>query len=205
MPFSPTITHDSNVLPGVRITLNRLGFGRRVELDMQTLKLRQRLRDIQDQYPALNEAEKELARQASIARQKLLAVPEDEFQKVFNEELTPILSELKAAASPEDAARRADLDMEFTAVDNLISPFWIRAGLAAIAGGDVDGMTADQMLEYGPPELAREIYEILVGEEKLAGADAKNSQSPITSGAVVGGASQSTVAADVALPVAVGT
>lgn len=205
MPFAATITHDSKVLPGVSFTLKRLGFGRRVDLDMQTLALRQRLRDLQDQYPPLNDLERELNRQASVARQKLKAVPDEEVQAVFDNELAPILKEFQEAATPADVKRRADLDMEFVAVDNLISPYWIRAGLVSIIGGEVDGMTADQLLDYGPPALAREIYEILAGEEKLAGLEAKNSQPPITSGAVVGGASRNTVAADVAPPVAVGT
>ena len=45
-------------------------------------------------------------------------------------------------------------------------------------------MTAEQLLDFGPPELAIEIYELLSGDGRLSPAEAKNSQSPTTSGAV---------------------
>ena len=34
--FSPTLIHESKILPGVRFTVHRMGFGRRTDLDFLT-------------------------------------------------------------------------------------------------------------------------------------------------------------------------
>ena len=49
--FSPTLIHESKILPGVRFTVHRMGFGRRTDLDFLTLPQRQSLRELEADYP----------------------------------------------------------------------------------------------------------------------------------------------------------
>jgi hypothetical protein len=194
MTFAPTITHTSQALPGVTFTVRRIGFSRGVEIDFATLALRQRQRELEADYPPFSDAEKEIAEALEIAQRKAYAVPMDQFDAVVDNEVKPLAAELNAAAPVEIKKRRAVIAEENRIVNARIRAQWIRSGLVAIAGGDVDGMTADQLLEYGPPALALEIYEAVSPDGHLQGPETKNFSSPITSGQVVGGESPNTIA-----------
>jgi hypothetical protein len=194
MSFSPTITHDSKTVPGVRFTVRRMGFGRRVDLDFKTLELRQRLRELEIENPPLTDREKELAEQLSIARKKAMAVPPEEFEAVLAGDVRPLVELLAAASDVSTRKRRAALAEEYSVVELKIRAEWIRAGLVSIEHkpdgnekGEYDGITAEQILADAPPQLALEIYDSLAKDGKIAGDDAKNSFSPTTSGAPVGG------------------
>lgn len=194
MSFSPTITHDSKSVPGARFTVHRMGFGRRTSLDLATLAFRQRLRELEMENPPDNAKEKELNEQIQIARRKAMLVPEEEVDRVVREELAPLIQELAAAGDVDTRKRRAVLGEEYGAVESQIRGEWIIKGLVSLEGAGLDGMTAAQLLDFGPPELAIEVYNALATDGKVAGFDSKNSSSPITSGALVGGETGSTTA-----------
>jgi hypothetical protein len=192
MSFSPTIVHDSKAVPGVRFTVHRMGFGRRTDLDFQTLNLRQRLRELEIDNPPDTPREKELQEQIAIARKKALLVPPEEIDAVISADIVPLMADLAAAADPETKKRRAVLNEEYITVESRIRERWIRAGLVSIEGGEFGGMSADELLQFGPAELAAEIYQAIASGGKLSGAETKNSSSPTISGAPVGGEKTST-------------
>jgi hypothetical protein len=185
MAFSPTITHDSKSLPCVRFTVHRIGYGRRVGLDMKTLSLRQRLRELEADSPPETPKEKELSEQIAIARKKALALPSEQWDAVIKQDLDPLLAEYRTSADSETRKLRSSLTEEYQSIVNQIQMVWIRDCLISIEGGELDGMTVDQLLEYGPPPLAQEISEALVNDGRLTRDAAKNSPSLGTSGAVV--------------------
>lgn len=184
MSFSPTITRDSAALPGVQFTVNRIGIARRAAIDQATLVSRQRLRELELDYPQRSKKEEALAEQLEIAQRKLAAVPEEQQAAVLKDDVMPLAEELASLASPEVQKQRRVLDEEYATVQGHIRCSWVRAGLVSISGGEVDGMTVDQLLDYGPIELADEIYRAVTTDGRLAGPAAKNSSSPGTSGAV---------------------
>jgi hypothetical protein len=178
-----------------------------------------------EQAPAIEAAAMEEAR---------LRLPPEEFaarMAVYEAALASVVdlsAELEACAPPATKKQRMVLNEEYVQVEARIQAEWIREGLISIlqrragedesdwrkrkaplpadAGDDdVDGMTADQLLEYGPQELAREIYRALIGDGRLDGAATKNLLSPIISGAVADGGSQSTTAPNAEAPPADGT
>ncbi len=171
-----------------------MGFGRRTDLDFATLAFRQRLRELESDHPPRTDQEKELAEQLGIATRKALGVPADEYLAVYKKDVVPIEEELKACVPPEIQKRRAVLNEEYVAIESRIQAAWIRAGLVAISGGGLDGMTADQLLDYGPQELALEIYGALASDGRLGGSKIPNSGPLTISGEVVGGTSPSTTA-----------
>jgi hypothetical protein len=199
MSFSPTITHDSAAVPGLKFTVRRIGFGRRADIDSQTVKLRQRLRELELDYPPQSAREKELARQLEIATKKAEAVSAAieageataaDFDRVLHEDVEPLAEQVADAAAPADRKRRKVLDEEYSAVQAQIHCFWIRSGLVSIehkvgVGDCFDGMTADQLLDYGPPALGREIFDAIATGGRLAGKEAESLKSPGTSGAAV--------------------
>lgn len=222
MAFSSTITHPSKTVPGVRFTVHRMGFGRRTDLDFQTLSLRQRLRELEIDNPPDTPREKEINEQISIARRKALALAKEGIAELLAQkpdavkvevdraeqaiidaivaaDIAPLMDDLQAATPAETKKRRAVLNEEYVTIESRIREHWIRAGLVSIehkvgTGECYDGMTAEQLLFGGPPELAVEIYRAIAGDGKLSGADSKNSSSPTTSGAPVGGEKTSSTA-----------
>lgn len=208
MSFAKTVTNDSKTLAGVRFTVHRMGFGRRTDLDLKTLKLRQRLRELEIENPAPTPLEKDLDQQIATARRKAMAVPETEVDQVIQADLLPLLDELRKAQEaidPDVKKKRVTLNEEYELVERQIRAVWIREGLISIEGGEVGGMTAAELLDYGPPELALEIFQALASDGRLSGAETKNSSSPTTSGALVGGETSSSIAPSAEPPVVAST
>ena len=200
MTFSPTVTHESQEIPGVRFTVHRMGYGRRVDLDQKTLPIRQRMREISLEYPELTRREVELSEQLDVARKKAISVDPSEVPGVIKDDIEPLAAELKAASSLDIRKQRAAIEEEHSTLQAQMRCAWIREGLISIEGGEVDGMTADALLADGPPALAMEIYVALSMDGQLTGEAAKNLQSPGTSGAVAPAATTITTAADAGMP-----
>jgi hypothetical protein len=199
MSFSPTITTLSKSTPGASFTTHKMGLAKRSALDFDTLDLRQRLRELEMDYPPQSPDEKKIGEYLEVARKKVLAVPADQFDAVYAEDVAPLLKQLDSTATPEVKKTRARLDMEFGAIDARIRVRWVLAGLVNIEGGEydgqsIDGMTASELVEFGPPLLALEVYETLTANGQTGGTAAKNSGSPGTSGSPVDGATISTTA-----------
>jgi hypothetical protein len=239
MPYAATITRDSNAVPGVKFTLHRMGFARRTDLDFQTLKFRQRLRELEADSPPRSEQEKLLNEQLSIAIQKSkalqfaqgeeteaaaraeakLQMPPDEFAErvaahaAALEDVVSLSGDLEASIPSATKAKRMVLNEEYVQIEARIQAAWVRAGLVSIMHrkGDepvadgLDGMSPDQLLDYGPQALTIEVYGVLIVDGRLDGAAIKNSSAPITSGGVVDGAKTSTTAPDAAALPADGT
>ena len=110
MSFSPTVAHPSSAVPGVTFTVHRIGFGRRTDIDRETLQLRQRLRELEADHPPRSDREKELAEQLAIANKKALAVPAEDFAKVMQADVDPLAKELEAVVPAETKKRRAVLN-----------------------------------------------------------------------------------------------
>ncbi len=194
MPFAPTLTHDSKVQPGVKFTVHRMGFGRRTDLDFATLAFRQRLRELESDHPPRSDQEKELGEQLAIAQRKAFAVPADQYDAVLKADVEPLAAELAACVPADVKKRRTVLNEEYTQVEARIQAAWVRAGLVSIDGDPLDGMTAEQLLDYGPQELALEIYGALIGDGRLGETGRGNSLSPGTSSGQADGASRNTTA-----------
>lgn len=94
------------------------------------------------------------------------------------------------AKDPAMVAQARAADEAAGAILNIdILPALIRAAFVSIEGFTVEGdaPTVDELLEYAPTDLLREIYAACVSESALSDADAKNLQSPTTLDAAVDG------------------
>lgn len=194
MTFSSTVTHDSISVPGVKFTVHRMGFGRRTDLDFATLTHRQRLRELEADHPPRSDKEKDLTEQLAIAWKKAQAVPAAEHDAVVQADVEPLKAELEGCVPQDVKKKRAVLNEEYLHVESRIQAAWVRAGLIGIEGGDLDGMTADQLLDFGPQEVALEIYGALISDGRLRSDEQKNSLPAITSGEAVAGEKTSTTA-----------
>jgi hypothetical protein len=203
--FARTVIHDSTTTPGVSFEVRRMGLGTRTDLDFETLAHRQRLRELESDYPVPCGKEAELSAQLEIAKRKSLAVPADQFEAVLEADVKPLALELQAAIPIDVRKKRAVIDEEYAQVDARLRAAWIRSGLIAINGGELDGMNAEELLDYGPRALAQEIYLLLVNDGRLRGGEIPNLGPPITSGEAVGGDSQNSTAGSAGVLQVVGT
>src|SRR5689334_10690550 len=100
MAFSDTITHHPEAYPGVTVTLKRMGFSRRTDLAFDTLQIRQRVIELEAEYPAYTDKEKELREQLSIAEKKATVIafeaPES-LDYVLQNDVLPLMREVEAA------------------------------------------------------------------------------------------------------------
>jgi hypothetical protein len=201
MTFSETLTLESKTHPGVTVTLRRLGLGRRIDLDTRTLPYRQRRRKLELDFPAATTKEEDLERQIEIAQQKLAAVPANEAAGVIEKDLLPLQAELAACSTPETKDKRSALNLEYALIEGMIRVEMIRASVLSIAHclpdsqpGELDGMTVDQLLDFGPPDLSAEIYATISPDARLQGGASPNSKSPSISGAVEKASPENTTA-----------
>jgi hypothetical protein len=182
MSFSPTVTYESVSISGVSFTVHRIGIAKRAELDRKTLSLRQQLRELELDYPPQSQEEEQIFEQLDIAKRKAAMVSEAEREVVIKDDVLPLAKRLIEIPSIEVQKKRRALDEEYATIKTEIRCAWIKAGLVSINGGEYDGVTVDQFLEFGSLELAGEIFDALNGDGRLAGPAAKNSQSPGISG-----------------------
>src|SRR5690348_13200439 len=119
MSFSPTITLNSETHPGITVTLHRIGLGRRADIDIQTLEFRQRLRELEMEYPPQSPKEEELAEQLAIA-QKQLARASEEGMEATRTVVKNIARDLTAAATLETRKKRQVLDEEYMTIQGKI-------------------------------------------------------------------------------------
>ena len=204
MAFTPTIRHKSVVLPGVAFTVHRAGLTKRIEIDKRTLAMRSRMAEIRAEYPPHSERELDLIDQVMLAARKADAVPADASAAALAE-VRALQEESRNAATEATRKKRAALDTEWSDIESQIHAEWVRSGLVSIdydgpltgVGFDLPGMTPDELLDYGPPALAEEIYRALATDGILSQDSAKNSPSPSTSrpaeatSTIVAGASES--------------
>ena len=189
-----TLTKDSALMPGVKFTVRRMGYGRRIDVEMETVKIRQRLREIEAERPPLTPEEEDLINQLRIAQRKVAAVTPDQVAAVIAFDVEPITRKLRELTRPEDRQKRASLDEEWRCVEQTAHPAWLRSGFVSIEGGGFDNWTVEEFLLDAPPELTSEIYTAITEQSLLTENESKNLLSPGTSGTPVAGqTSDSTV------------
>ena len=201
MNITSELQETSKLYPEVSFRIRRLNMLQRADIDMQTLALRQRQREIQLDYPAFTEQERDLGDRLALAYRKLNALPANEAAPTVQE--IEDIAQARRAAAPEGAEKkRALLDMEFELVAQQLKPYFLRAALVSIDGLTVDGkpVTPATFVEASPPELADEVHQAIEAHMRLSADQAKNSPSPSTSGAVEGERTTSTIAPNAAGP-----
>jgi hypothetical protein len=175
-----TLTKTSTVIPGVTFTVRRMGYGRRIDVEMETVKLRQRLREIEAERPPLTPEEEDLLNQLRLAQRKAMAVPADQADTVLTSEVEPIMKKLRSLTTPENRRSRAVLDEEWRCVEQTAHPAWLRSGFVSIEGGGYDGCTVEDILLDAPPELTGEIYAAITEQSLLTANESKNLPLPGT-------------------------
>jgi hypothetical protein len=201
MNITSQLTETSKRHPEVSFTVRRLSMPQRTQIDMQTLALRQRQREIQLDYPAYTDQERDLRDQLALAYRKLEALPAPEAEPALAE-IEEITRALRAAAPAGAEKARALLDMEFELASQQMKPYFIRAALIAVTGLTVDGAPVEpaQFLEAAPPDLADAVFASIEAQMRLSADQAKNSRSPSTSGAVAGAPMPRTTAPNAEAP-----
>jgi hypothetical protein len=145
------------------------------------------------------------------------------------QDVVDLSAQLEDSIPPEVKKQRTVLNEEYLQVQARLQAEWIRAGLIAIlqrgaeedeaswservkkaktlpdGGGDYDGMTDEQLLDYGPTHLAGEIYQLIESDGRLGGARVADFRKPTISGAAVDGEKTDTTAPDAAASPAAGT
>jgi len=169
-----TLTKESVIVPGVKFTVRRMGYGRRVDVEMETVKLRQRLREIEAERPPLTPEEEDLVNQLRLANRKAAAVPADQAGAVIIGEVEPIMRKLRELTTPMDRRKRAVLDEEWRCVEQTAHPAWLQAGFISVEGGGFDGWTVADLLDSAPPELTGEIYTAITEQSLLTANESKN-------------------------------
>jgi len=208
MPFAATFTRASTSQPGVSFVVRRMGFARRTDLDFETLKWRQRLRELEGDLPQASNEEKEAGVYYMIALRKSTALIKLAGTEPVDEDLigsavaetAKLKDELDATIPLPIKTRRNVIFEEIQGVSNRIQAKWITEGLVSIHGGEFDGMTPAELLDFGPQELAGEIYQALIFDGKLDGAGKKTLSSPMPSGEAEDGPKTNTTAPSAAVP-----
>jgi len=118
--------------------------------------------------PLYKSADMRDVRLLHISREVAIAKLPAEDYRARNKECAPVVAEIK------------------TIEHELLCPVWLHAGLARIEGAeDEDGnpLSIDDFIELAPQALVDEAYVLILLRARLNGDEAKNSDSPSTSGA----------------------
>lgn len=194
MDYSPEITIESKVLPGVRFILHRMTVPRRARLHQEIAGIRERVREIQRERKPLDDEYRAAAEKARAAAK--LAV-----DKLVAEGLTREEAEQQAPVHldfPEDklAAWSDSLMVQKRMEEDGVGIATLRALLVGIEGftiaGEVPGV--DRLIEKGPDELVDEMARAADKVAALAPGDRGNSLWPGTSEPAEAGPIASTIA-----------
>jgi hypothetical protein len=185
MDIQSKVTVTSKLYPEVSYTIRRLGFIARSEIEMQHLPLLQRQTEINMSMPQMSAQESELREQLELAWKKLKALTPDKLEAITqaSAEIAAINADIEKSATTEDASRRAVLYREFEVINNKMVPTWIETGLLSVDGLTVDGEAVPinkLCATDGLSALVKEIFEAILKQATITGAEAKNSQSPST-------------------------
>lgn len=174
MNFSTTETHESQAEPGVRFTVRVLNRIQRAGRDMELLKHRERLTQIQSEI-----AELIVEKDNGPGQPKTMSV------------------------KPGAEVRMAVLSHESTLIEaQHVTPAYIRAGLVSVEGYDIDGQpaTVETIISGGSDALLDEIYTACSAASGLSAEQRKNSQPAGTSPAPEGTPAGPTTATPAANP-----
>jgi hypothetical protein len=159
MNFESKTLFKSPTFPGVSVKLRKLSHGARVRIDMAVAPARAKIRDFSEEMDEIRE---------TINANVDANLPEDERLKAA-----------ERAATREDRRRLQDLGSNIQRiVYSEIEPAYLREAVKEILHFTIDGepcTTVDALLEDGPQELVKEIYdEIQAGVLGLSGDERKN-------------------------------
>jgi hypothetical protein len=181
MDFKSSYTLESVSLPGVIVTLKRMGPRRRAEVELSVSPARAKQRELSMRHEA--------------TRLKLIAAidlsPKDAEGKPIEAELRPDC--LALAMELQDVAEQAT-----ALVRAQIHPAFIKAAVKSFSGEPVtyDGKaaTAELLCECGPDELFDECVTAINGNGWLSADGAGSLELPGTSGALAAGQTQNLTA-----------
>lgn len=182
MDFKSTYTVNSVSLPGVIVTLKRLGPRRRAEVELSISATRTKQRELSLRHEAV--------------RKRLIASidldPKDAEGKPIEETLSSatlgISMELQELAEQIAALSRSEVHPEF-----------LKAAVKAFGGTDpltYEGKpaTAELVCDVGPAELFDELVEAIDANAYMKPKEAENLSSATTSGVEVAGETMSSIA-----------
>jgi hypothetical protein len=176
MDYFSTEVFQSKLFPEVTAKLKKMSQRRRAEFNLNFAKLIQQAQDLGEKHSGIDEKYSAYVKAYQTAKAAGAELP------VFPDE------DAKAFLKAQEDLERFDQDVMHPAV--------LRWGLASIEGLAIDGApaTVESLLDGGPPELVEEISKEITRVMRLSAVEAKNSESPTTSGAVADGATNDSTA-----------
>lgn len=182
MDFAKTYTLESTSLPGVVVTLARMGPKKRAEVELSVSTARSKQRELSMRHESI--------------RQKLLvaidACPKDDEGKPIEADIDPtcihLMMELQSAADDAAALVKAQ-----------IHPAFIKAAVKSFGGTELltyDGKpaSADLLIECGPDSLFDELVAKIQSNGYISAESAGNLSAPSTSEGPGDGKAMSTTA-----------
>jgi hypothetical protein len=185
MDFASTYKLESIALPGVVVTLRRMGPKRRAEVELSVSAARAKQRELSIRHES--------------TRVKLIAAidasPKDGEGKPVEAELRPEC--LKLAGELQDYA-----DQAAALVKAEIHPAFVKAAFKSVGGPEVltyDGKaaTAELLNDCGPEDLWLEVVAAINANGYLSAKEAENLSLPTTSGAEAAGTANPSIAPNV--------
>jgi hypothetical protein len=199
MQFETKPTFHSVLFPGVSVKLRKLSHGMRTRIDLALAATRAKIRELNDERAEILEPAQEQA-EASAA----VAKDDPERGAALTAAIEKLLSREQMRILRDRLAEINSL------VYREIQPGYLNEAVKGIAGLDIDVegdgaytpcTTVADLIEYGPPELVAEIYEVIQeGVGGLSAEERKNSPSPSISNAPAVAPTNATTAAPAATP-----
>jgi hypothetical protein len=173
MKYTSTRSYESEVAPGVTITLRKVNEKRRAELMRQTAPFIEQQRAIAKKFLEIQ------------ARATPVFEGQDEAGNP-KPKMDPITCEQVTEYSAEDLVKLSDLLTERDNFETLeVNPIYIRWGVSSVDGLEIDGRPAtveDLLGDDSPDGLVKEILAVLQGKIDLSSEKKSASSLPSTSG-----------------------
>lgn len=169
---------ESQASPGVRYAIRTLNEISRARRDLKLIEARARLSALASELERMPDPDGELARIRATAADRGCELSDDERDRIDEVESDPATGTIRV--------KRLRLRHEIDLLVSLeLKPAYIRAGLVAIEGLEIDGKpaTVETVLESGGDELIEEIYRACYAASDLSPEQRKNwSSLPISVG-----------------------
>lgn len=198
MDYSPKITVESKVLPGVSFTLHRMTVARRAQIHAAIAGIRAQIRDLQRERKPLEDEYRKVLEAAQAAAKA-------EVDKLVSEGMTREEAEARVPLDvqfPEDkaAALSDSLVVQRRLERDGIGGAYARALLVSVGCLTIDGETptVGRVLEEGPIELVDEVAAAAQKVAELSPGDRGNSLWPGTSAPAEAGPQTDTAATSAA-------
>ena len=187
MNFESRIVLQPEAFPGVKIVLNKMTEGRRINLRLRMSELSSKLREFSRRTKKLKEGAIEATeRELHLTLKKLRAMGDDsKFPDVYESTLqaaTDLAEKLSTLPGIDEVREIEQQTAEL--IEDRFTPEWVRWGVKSIEGLEIDGQpaTVETLIQDGP----RELYSLIAAEIQraagLSGVESGESAPRITSG-----------------------